>query len=195
MDYLTIEKNGYTLEVYQVPVDMIENPRISNCIGHMYCWLNKYEIGDTNPFANFRDFLNWYRDNESKVDTLLPIYCYEHGGISISTSHGYPYNDKYDSGLAGVIYITKEEVENYSDKSKENIINLLEKSVDDYNNYLNSSYYSFSLKSADGTRYFGDNISSESLEKAIEHFKKENENDEILKMLFADIDEQNHYCL
>lgn len=40
----------------------------------------------------------------------LDLHCYEHGGITMSCSSGYPYNDRWDGGQAGWIYTTKEEV-------------------------------------------------------------------------------------
>lgn len=40
----------------------------------------------------------------------LNIHCYEHSGITISCSNGYPYNDRWDGGQCGWIYTTKKEV-------------------------------------------------------------------------------------
>ena len=47
----------------------------------------------------YRDFINDYY--------FLPVNMYCHGGCTISTSSGYPFNDQWDSGIAGFVYIKK----------------------------------------------------------------------------------------
>lgn len=37
-----------------------------------------------------------------------PVYAYIHSGISVSLGTAYPYNCPWDSGLAGMVYVTKE---------------------------------------------------------------------------------------
>ena len=44
---------------------------------------------------------------ESDELVLLPLWLYDHSGISMSTTHTYPYNDRWDSGQVGWIYLTK----------------------------------------------------------------------------------------
>ena len=39
----------------------------------------------------------------------LPVYAYVHGGVSLSTGNGYPYNDQWDAGQSGFVYIPKSE--------------------------------------------------------------------------------------
>jgi hypothetical protein len=81
---------------------------------------------------------------------VLPLYLYDHGGITMSTGS---FGDKWDSGQVGYIYVSNEEVlENWSVKSlddpvdykdgkppkpaRERAIDLLEAEVEEYANYL-----------------------------------------------------------
>ena len=41
---------------------------------------------------------------------IKPLYLYDHSGISMSTSSGYPYNDRWDAGVVGYAYISKNDV-------------------------------------------------------------------------------------
>ena len=80
-------------------------------------------LGDCSQFSistfhrnysiTYNDYLNLDKQDslEDVYDILkenkclfLNIRAYEHGGITISTSTGYPYNDRWDSGLFGIIY-------------------------------------------------------------------------------------------
>lgn len=38
----------------------------------------------------------------------LPIFAYDHSGVSFSTSNDYPYNDPWDAGIAGIAYVSPE---------------------------------------------------------------------------------------
>lgn len=38
----------------------------------------------------------------------LPVYAYDHSGVSFSVSDGYPYNDPWDAGIAGIAYVSPE---------------------------------------------------------------------------------------
>lgn len=59
---------------------------------------------------------------QSPKIVILPIWMYEHSGISLSTAHSYPYNDRWDSSCVGFVYTTKADgvkhgawVDNFSD--------------------------------------------------------------------------------
>lgn len=52
----------------------------------------------------------WYLLEKHANIIFLPLYLYDHSGISMSCSHGYPYNDRWDSCCVGYIYTDKETV-------------------------------------------------------------------------------------
>lgn len=76
----------------------------------------------------------------------LPLYLYDHSGITISTS---PFSCPWDSGQVGIIYITKKKiVEEYGWKKlgknkRKKIIEYLVNEVECYDQYLTGDVYGF----------------------------------------------------
>lgn len=52
---------------------------------------------------------SWLLANKAPDIVVLPIWMYEHSGIAISTSYGYPYSDRWDSCCCGFIYASKQD--------------------------------------------------------------------------------------
>lgn len=82
---------------------------------------------------------------------ILPLYLYDHSGLTISTKHVYPYNDRWDAGQVGWIFVTKEkakkELPNSTDEELEKkVIEILEGEVEEYDCYLTGEVYGFVIK-------------------------------------------------
>ena len=79
----------------------------------------------------------------------LPLYLYDHSGISISTS---PFGCRWDSGKVGYIYVTKEKVrEEYGWKRitkerEEDILTYLDGGIKTLDQYLQGDVYRFTLE-------------------------------------------------
>lgn len=75
---------------------------------------------------------------------ILPIYMYEHSGITIKTT---PFGCEWDSGQVGFIYATITDIKNnYSGEliaSVENMENILVNEVKLYDQYLNNETFGF----------------------------------------------------
>lgn len=118
--------------ILQVEFDeYAEDPREWDNVSKIWCWKRGYKIGDE-PYGDLyesleylcRKYTNMSEDeildsiytpeimleNLQKSDILFiaPIYCYEHGGITISTNTSYPYSDMWDSSVIGYAFIDKE---------------------------------------------------------------------------------------
>lgn len=97
-----------TLEIIQD--ESPESPRSWDNLGTMACSHRRYNLGDptktdkivgsTKPEAILR-FI------KRKDVISLPIYMYDHSGITIKTT---PFSCPWDSGLVGYIFVTKETV-------------------------------------------------------------------------------------
>lgn len=56
-------------------------------------------------------------ENHLREDYIcVVVYAYIHSGISLSVSDGWPYNDRWDGGLGGVMACTMEEARKWFDK-------------------------------------------------------------------------------
>jgi hypothetical protein len=69
---------------------------------------------------------------EKRGTIILPLYLYDHSGITMSTSS---FNCRWDSGQVGYIYMTKETIEKEG-WTKEQATNYLEGEVETYDQYL-----------------------------------------------------------
>ena len=138
----TISYKDYDIELcYDTFPD---NPRTSwDNLGFMACFHKRYSLGDEHSFLEPQELMDWI---EASKDTIyyLPIYMYEHGNITISTS---PFSCQWDSGQIGFIYITKQEAEkNGITKPYE----LLEHEVKIYDYYLRGDTYGARILDKEG---------------------------------------------
>ena len=133
--FIETEKAVYKIEISQD--DLAVNPRTEwNNFGTMACWHRNYILGDEQPKSDPLEYYlelaeqfsnkNFYDlDDEIKENLVysefekyyisLPLYLYDHSGITMSTSS---FSCSWDSGQAGFIYISKEKLrEEYSCKN------------------------------------------------------------------------------
>ena len=121
------------------------NPREWDNLGTMICFHRGYSLGDKHNY-NHGDYNSWEEMKEAiieneNVHTILPLYLYDHSGITISTS---PFGDRWDSGQVGWIFISKNKVKKEGiDESK--VEEYLEGEVKDYDKYLTGEVYSYKV--------------------------------------------------
>lgn len=100
-----------------------------------------------------------------KVAVVLPLYLYDHSGITMRCS---PFSCPWDSGQVGVIYmaLSKGESELTHEKGNEKslrdaIVSCLEAEVEEYDQYLTGDVWGYVVENADGEHldscwgYFG----------------------------------------
>jgi hypothetical protein len=72
----------------------------------MHCFHDKYQLGDENPYlrSNYNSWEEFRKEiirNEGSC-AILPLYLYDHSGITINTTG---FNCSWDSGQVGWAYI------------------------------------------------------------------------------------------
>ena len=172
------EINGkkIVLEIFQH--EPYESPREWDNLGHMVCWHRRYSLGDPHDIDH-SNFGSWEEIEEylvKKMDAcvILPIYMYDHSGITISTKYVYPYTDRWDAGQIGFIYCTKKKIREYfsvkyvTEKWKKRARGVLMDEVDIYDYYLRGEVYGFKLfedgKEIDSCcGFYGDDMRSNGL--------------------------------
>jgi hypothetical protein len=141
----TIELDGFTVNIIQDDDPM--NPREEwDNLGTMVCFHNRYNLGDKDHgFSDPSDFREWLKENPSIV---LPLYLYDHSGISMSTGS---FSDPWDSGQVGWIYVTYVKIrKEYSWKyitsaRAKQIQTYLKNEVETYDQYLTGDVYGFQV--------------------------------------------------
>jgi len=164
------EFRNYTIKVEQD--DLNDSPRDWDNLGTMVCWHGRHCLGDEHEFAD-RDMFYWelsglYPDEypefltdeqlsrcykvAAEKNIILPLYVYEHGGITMSTA---PYSCPWDSGQAGFIYVSLEQVrkefsvKRVSKQTRKKIETYLTGEVQTYDYYLTGNVYWYSVERED----------------------------------------------
>jgi hypothetical protein len=150
-DVETEAYKGYTIRIVQ-DTDP-QDPRDWDNLGTMVCFHNRYTLGDKTDLRS-GDFNGWdelynYLVKECDACIILPLYLYDHSGITMSCGNSYPYNDRWDAGQVGFIYISHEKIrKEYSVKRitktlKDRVTKYLEGEVKTYDDYLRGDVYGF----------------------------------------------------
>jgi len=150
-----------------------EDPRTWDNFGTMVCWHRRYSLGDRHDFQTPDDFMEWWEEN-GKDGVLLPLYLYDHSGITMSTSS---FSCPWDSGQVGYIYATADRImkefgppepllcriaNRPSTEMLEKAKRLLKSEVETYDMYIRGDVYGFTIKDENGTYsdscwgYYGD---------------------------------------
>lgn len=159
---------GHTIEI-EYDLDP-ESPRDWCNMGTMACWHRRYELGDVQPQCTPREHLvSLLPDNVQArcmedddylermlykhVPVLLPLYLYDHSGVTMSTS---PFSCPWDSGQVGVVYITRQRIRDeygwrvLTKHRLELVRRCLEAEVETYAAYLEGSVFGFTVRDPDG---------------------------------------------
>jgi hypothetical protein len=148
--------DGTTLEVKHDTTP--EDPRVHfQPMGNMICFHTKYLLGDEHDYRT-DDFAGWEDmkkklTREHNIAVILPLYLYDHGSITMSTT---PFSCPWDSGQVGFIYVTKAtareeyKVSRMSKKVIEKVTKNLLAEVETYDNYLTGAVYGYQQFDANG---------------------------------------------
>ncbi len=165
------------------PID----PRVdSHNFGTMICWHNRYILGDQQPKVNPTHYMRWLagvtvdaEDHDKipeehitrileKYFVMLPLYLYDHSGITMSTGL---FSCGWDSGQVGFIYVSLEnarknwmlpdpagwdyvmpgDMEPYNKGTlRECAARLLKMEVQNYDQFLTGQVYGYQTKDWEG---------------------------------------------
>jgi len=143
-------KDGHILQIFQDT--WAESPRTWDNLGTMAIFHKRYNFGDEIDFSS-DNFNGWtemeeYIKTDLKAAVILPIYMYDHSGITINTQG---FACPWDSGQVGFIYVTESKLkEQYSvPKLTSDMIDkataTLEEEIKTMNKYIMGDVYGFQL--------------------------------------------------
>jgi len=147
--------NGKTLEVTQDEYPY--NPRHDDNLSTMICFHGRYSLGDKHTYKH-QDYSGWAEMEKAiikneKPAIILPLYLYDHSGITISTT---PFSCKWDSGQIGFVFISKDKVKNeygvkrVTKKEIEKVTKVLLAELETYDLYLRGEVYGYTLINENG---------------------------------------------
>lgn len=150
---------GYTINVYRDDVNG-ESPRDWDNLGTMVCFHRRYNLGDEHNFTveEARGIM------EDRSIVSLPLYLYDHSGLTMNTTG---FQCPWDSGQVGFIYVSKEDIrkemarpkplkkgqvnpdlasiKRVTKKDIERVRECLKGEVETYDQYLTGEVYGYSI--------------------------------------------------
>ena len=165
-----VEYKGYTIKIESEEDSM--NPRIDWDNGTtMVCQHKRYSLGDKNHGVDLDGCNDWADVEQAIIDqkspiVILPLYLYDHSGITMNTTG---FSCRWDSGQVGFIFVDEEKAEmigwtkeyaetisksdneKYKGKTREEILtDFMLSDVEIYDNYITGQVYRFYIEDKDG---------------------------------------------
>jgi hypothetical protein len=137
------EMKNYRLKIEQDTHP--DNPRSWDNLGTMVCFHRRYDLGDDHRYCS-GNYDGWEEMEEDiikneDVHTILPLYLYDHSGITISTS---PFSCNWDSGQIGFIFVSKDKVKKEYIKDIR-VEDILKGEVETYDQYLTGDVWGYKV--------------------------------------------------
>lgn len=167
--YPEVEHDGLRIQIVHEhdPAD----PREWDNIGTMVCFHRYHQLGDAHNYSNAAEMwedlaeqagadpeLAQTQEGRALIDEkflVLPLYLYDHSGLTMSTR---PFSCPWDSGQVGIIYADREEAgQELGNCTEANLLRVLTKEVDIYDCYLQDDVYGYILTKADQCASCGHN--------------------------------------
>lgn len=178
-------KDGSVLEIHRDSDP--GSPREWDNFGIMPIFHGRYDFGDRVDFTS-DEFNGWdemeeYIRKEYKPLALLPVYMYDHSGITINTTG---FSCGWDSGQVGFIFTTQKKLDEMgttikNDESWPEFVERLESylvsEVKTMDQYLTGDVYGFIVKDQDGEHvdscwgFFGDDFKENGI---LDHIDQDN---------------------
>jgi hypothetical protein len=147
--------NGNTIKVFID--DDPQSPRDWDNAGTMLCFHGRHNLGDKSDLIS-SDFSGWeelreYLAKEKDAVVILPLYLFDHSGLTMATT---PFNCPWDSGQVGFIFITRAKAvaewgkKLCTSKVKEMATKCLEAEVETYDQYLRGEVYGYIIEDNEG---------------------------------------------
>ena len=122
-------------------------------LGKMVCFHARYDLGIKHSirsdwFGSW-DEMEAYLIKECKAEVVLPLYLYDHSGITMNTTG---FSCPWDSGQVGFIYATREDILNefggkrITKTLREKAEKILLSEVEVYDQYISGNIYYFEIE-------------------------------------------------
>lgn len=172
-----LHEHGKTQRVLRiVPDHHPESPRGDCDVGIMACWHRRYLLGDEQPSESPGE----WRDALPEGSVVLPLWLYDHGGLTMSTGS---FGCAWDSGQVGWIAATPERIAEHlgPDVSQAQVEDVLRSEVAIYDSYLQGDVWGFVVEDGNGREldscygFYGDDVAgiAHHLEDDVRHLLEE----------------------
>lgn len=137
----------YVIEIHSD--DDAGNPRTEfDHVAEFWCWHRRYKLGDEKPRhldepMSLEGVMEYVQDQGDEVRAILPLYLYDHSGITMSTR---PFSCPWDSGQVGWAFIRAGKVDEAGITDDGNWApQVIQAEVQEYDMYLRGEVYGYML--------------------------------------------------
>jgi len=156
-------------------------------LGTMVCWHRRYKLGDKHDHRDPQAFQEWLAEQSIRnlAVVVLPLYLYDHSGITMSTK---PFSCPWDSGQVGFIYADEAKIRNEfslvnpSAEIHQDVLDrvkaILEQEVKTYDQFLKGDVWGYVIEDDEGNHLdsmwgmFGREYCEEEGKAALAHAEK-----------------------
>jgi hypothetical protein len=163
----TITYKDHKISIY--PDDNPESPREWDNLAEFHCSHRRYSLGDKNfNYSSGSDCVQAAQQAQKQGDVVLPLYLYDHSGITISLS---PFSCPWDSGQVGFVIIRREKMlsefsaRKFTKSLKKKALKIAEGEVKEYDQYLRGEIFGYKIDE-DGDSCWGYYGQEECMEEA-----------------------------
>ena len=179
MDDNKFEHAGFEIEIEQ-DQDPLDPRKEYDNVGKLICSHKRYSLGDKHDYKA-GDFSSWAElqakiEEDNDVAVLLPVYMYDHSGITISTT---PFSCRWDSGQIGFIFCTNKQVAEEWKGDIEKAKQYLLGEIETYDQFLTGDVHCFAIRNPGDDEvlesccgFFGRNICIEEAKRTAEALRK-----------------------
>jgi hypothetical protein len=143
----TIEYKNHRISI--LPDDCNDSPRSWDNIAEFHCCHRRYSLGDKNfNYSSGSDCITAAQEAEKQGDIVLPLYLYDHSGITISLS---PFSCPWDSGQVGFVIIRREKMlqefgaKKFTKSLKAKALKIAQGEVETYDQFLRGDVYGYQI--------------------------------------------------
>jgi hypothetical protein len=143
------------------------NPREDEHLGTMVCWHRRVTLGDVQTKL---DPVRCANEEIPENSVVLPLYLYEHSGMTIRTT---PFSDPWDSGQVGWIYADPDKVAKELDLSRpadlirKKVEAILRSEVRIYDLYLQDEVWGYMYGEESCWGFLGDTLEETGLKDSV----------------------------
>lgn len=148
---------GYKIEI-EAETDPLNPRKDWDNLGIISAAHSQYSLSDKGAYKITGELSGWDEEEKALIEetgavVVLPLYLYDHGGITINTSG---FSCPWDSGRLGFIYATRKSVDNIlgikkiTERAKKRIEAALISEVKTFDNYLTGEVYYYNIEGPAG---------------------------------------------
>lgn len=144
-----MEKISYKNHEIEIWNDYDESYNDSEHLGTFYTSIPRHLNPDGHLLKELKDEDGLITDKDV---VFILVNAYIHGGVALSTSDEWPFNDRWDGGLGGVMATTRERAKEWlgRDATDDEIRESLQKDVDELDVFCQGEVYGFTITDENG---------------------------------------------